>query len=303
MITQLNSRFSRDLTDLHKSLILDQILDQLDITIGWVDENEFYLHHAKLTEKAELLKDWVDSETKQGVNLFKSIDSILKATGIPNDSEKLVILRNGIIEKLDEVVGETQPPVPFLKINRDIQAFVEEHLEEFKCPTGAARYRSLSVHAVKDLDVIASMPDLAQDARYAAMEAVIDRDGTARTAEVKRQMIQECLALNSKKVEIPGIGAIEKFKNGCIGYHMGNNNIVIIYDYEGRQERTPDEDLKTAKSFWERFCKDRPDGPRKDVRIHVRYGAETIRSEDNLIHYAVALNRSVDATFTPVRVS
>ena len=102
---------------------------------------------------------------------------------------------------------------------------------------------------------------------------------------------------------IPEVGEIEKFKEGCIGYHMGNNNVVVIYNYEGREVRDAEDEFETAKSFWERFCKDRPDGPRKDVRIHVRYGAENIRSEDSLFHYAVALNRTVDATFTPVRVS
>lgn len=90
---------------------------------------------------------------------------------------------------------------------------------------------------------------------------------------------------------------------GCIGYNMGNNNIVVIYDYPGRAERSAEEEEKSAKSFWERFCNDNPNMSWKNNRLHVVYGRSPVVSEDGNYHYAVALNRSVDATFTPVIVS
>lgn len=185
--------------------------------------------------------------------------------------------------------------------------------------TGAAGYRSLEAKVVADMDTIANT-ELSKELRHAGVLAVLNYYHPELPCESKQQMVEECFAVNENpivhlkekeivlhgraplRVSLPEIGEIEKYKGGCIGYHMGNNNVVVMYAYEGRTERSADDEFDSAKSFWDRFCKDRPDGPRKDVRIHVRYGAETIRSEDNLFHYSAALNRSVDATFTPVRV-
>lgn len=247
MIEQLSGPFTKELNDAQKARMLEQILTMVDVTIEWVGEDEFYLHNVKLTEKAEILKDWVCEEKKNGQRIFNSIEEIVKVSisnMIPRpDTETVRELREQLTEKYGEVFQSLEPPVPVFKFD----------------PCDEPKKNPITELKEKELAPL--------------------------------------------KVELPGIGDIEKFKEGCIGYHMGNNNVVVMYNYEGRTERSADDELNSAKSFWERYCKDRPDGPRKDVRIHVRYGAEAIRSEDNLFHYATALNRTVDATFTPVRVS
>lgn len=247
MIEQLNGPFTKELNDAQKARMLEQILTMVDMTIEWVDEDEFYLHSVRLTEKAEILKDWVCEEKKTSERIFKSIEEIVKASiGNMNprpDTETVRELRKQLTEKYSEVFQTLEPPVPAFK---------------FDPCTGSEEN---PIVALKEKEVA------------------------------------------PLTVELPGIGEIEKYSGGCIGYHMGNNNVVVMYHYEGRVARSAENEFEHAQSFWDRFCKDRPEGPRKDVRIHVRYGAETIRSEDNLFHYAVALNSTVDATFTPVRVS
>lgn len=247
MIEQLKSPFTKELNDAQKARMLEQILTMVDMTVEWVDENEFYLHSVRLTEKAEILKDWVIEEKKAGERIFKSIEEIVQASiGNMNprpDTETVRELRKQLTEKYGEVFQTLEPPVPTFK---------------FDPCTGTEENPIL---ALKEKEVA------------------------------------------PLKVEIPGIGAIEELKGGCIGYNMGNNNVVVGYDYEGREHRSEEDELKSARSYWESFCKEYPDGPRKDVRIHVRYGKEVIRSEDNLFHFASALNRTVDRTFTPVLVS
>lgn len=247
MIEQLKGPYTKELNDAQKARMLEQILTMVDMTVEWIDENEFYLRDVRLTEKAEILKDWVSEEKKAAERIFKSIEEIVKASiGNMNprpDTETVREMRKQLTEKYGEVFQTLTPPV---------QALVFD-------PCEAPEENPIATIKEKEVAPL--------------------------------------------KVTLPGIGEIEKLKGGCIGYHMGNNNVVVAYDYEGREHRSEEDEFKSAKSYWESFCKDYPDGPRKDVRIHVRYGKEVIRSEDNLFHFASALNRTVDRTFTPVIVS
>lgn len=94
---------------------------------------------------------------------------------------------------------------------------------------------------------------------------------------------------------------LNQFSGSYNGVSMGNGNFVYLYDYEGRLVDS-EKDLKTANSFWERFCKDQGSSEHKDVILHVQYGlgGNPVRSEDKFQHYVAALNRTVDTVFIPV---
>lgn len=108
---------------------------------------------------------------------------------------------------------------------------------------------------------------------------------------------KQCISQNSDHDEM----VLDQFSGSYNGVSMGNGNFVYLYDYEGRVSDS-ERDLKTANSFWERFCKDQGSSEHEDTILHVCYGlgSNPVRGEDKFQHYVAALNRTVDTVFVPV---
>lgn len=94
---------------------------------------------------------------------------------------------------------------------------------------------------------------------------------------------------------------LEPFPEGAVAVPVGDDCIVMMYK-TGNLKDSDEDYIKSAHSFWESWCKDNIHGPRKGVRLHVRFGREVTESPDGKYHYVVGLNRSVDRVFTPVTV-
>lgn len=312
-IEQNESRYCKDLSPEQQARIAKQLIDMVDFRIEWVDDDNFYLHDVGLSLSATEMRNWVAEQKTAGEEISESIDKIVEVSArlmsVDPSSEVGRELRKKMTDKYSEVFDESKPPIPFFTLKED-----KEEVPK------VASYTSLYPPTITELETIASVQGLAYITKFTAMISILDHQ-PAKLSEVEKQaMVEECLARfstracslkemssvdtsNSRKVKLTGPGEIKVSSAGCIGYNMGNNNVVVIYNYPGREVRNAEDEEKSAKSFWDRFCKETPNGSWKNIRLHVDFGRTPTASEDGNFHYSVALNRTADITFTPIIVS